>query len=497
VLDALPVPIFFKDAQGAYLGVNSAFERYLGVPRERLLGRTVTDIAPPDLARLYREADEALLRNGGTQVYETRVQWPDGTRHDVIFHKAVLPGPTGETAGLVGAMLDVSEQRAAERSRAEAVETARAAQRLAAIGTLAAGVAHELNNPLTYVLANAEVAADALRRLRGAPVEAEGWEEASQALADALEGAERMRMILRDLRTLARPDDLLPGATDVRAVLEHAASLASAEVRPRARLVWDVAEVPPVRGTEGRLTQVFLNLLVNAAHAIPEGDPEGHVIRLTARRREGGAVGVDVADSGAGIAAEHLSRVFDPFFTTKPMGLGTGLGLWVCRNIVTALGGSLEVESAAGRGTTFHVVLPAAEGEPARHRRAEGDAGGPPRPRVLVVDDEPLVATTVRRQLAAEFAVDAASGAADALSRVEAARYDAVICDVMLDGKNGLDLVEEIRRAHPALAGRFLLVTGGASPAVAERLARSGVRWLAKPFAGRQLRDALRALLAA
>ena len=117
--------------------------------------------------------------------------------------------------------------------------------------------------------------------------------------------------------------------------------------------------------------------------------------------------------------------------------------------------------------------------------------------RVLVVDDEPLVATTVRRQLAAEFTVDAASGAADALARVEAGRYDAVICDVMLDGKNGLDLVEEIGRTHPGLAGRFLLVTGGASPAVAERLARSGVRWLAKPFAGRQLRDALRALLAA
>jgi nitrogen-specific signal transduction histidine kinase len=394
-------------------------------------------------------------------------------------------------------MLDVTEQRAAERSRAEAVETARAAQRLAAIGTLAAGVAHELNNPLTFVLANTEIAADAVRRLRGAPADAEGWEEASQALADALEGAERMRMILRDLRTLVRPDDMLPGSTDVRAVLEHAAGLASTEVRPRARLVWDVAAVPPVRGTEGRLTQVFLNLLVNAAHAIPEGDPAGHVIRLTVRRRPDGDVVIDVADSGAGIPPETLPRVFDPFFTTKPVGLGTGLGLWVCKNIVTALGGSLEAESTVGRGTTFRVALPAADGEPVRPRRAEGEADGRPRPRVLVIDDEPLVATSVRRQLAAEFTVDAASGAADALARVHAGRYDAVICDVMLEGKNGLDLVDELRRAHPALDGRVLLVTGGASPALAERLARSGVRWLAKPFGGRQLRDALRELLAA
>jgi CheY-like chemotaxis protein len=287
----------------------------------------------------------------------------------------------------------------------------------------------------------------------------------------------------------------LPGATDVRVVLEHAASLASTEVRPRARLVWDVADVPPVRGTEGRLTQVFLNLLVNAAHAIPEGSPADHVIRLTVARRPNGRVGIAVQDSGAGIAPENLPRVFDPFFTTKPVGLGTGLGLWVCRNIVIALGGTLEVESELGQGTTFHVVLPAAEGEPSRVGRAGAEPVGRARPRVLVVDDEPLVATTVRRQLAAEFAVDSASGAADALARVATVRYDALICDVMLEGSSGLDLVEEIRCSHPALATRVLLVTGGASPEIAEQLARSGARWLAKPFGGRQLRDALWAIL--
>jgi PAS domain S-box-containing protein len=496
VLDALPVPIFFKDVRGAYLGFNDAFERYLGLPRARILGRTVFEIAPSDLAEVYRHADEELLRSGGTQVYETRVQWGDGTRREVVFHKAVLRDGGGSPAGLVGAMLDVSEQRAAERAHGKALETAESAQRLAAIGTLAAGIAHELNNPLTFVLSNVEVVADAVRRLPGGPGERDDWDEVVQALDDALEGAERMRMILRDLRTLARPDDRPGGASDVRKLLEGAAALASSEIRSRARLVWDVGDVPPVRGTEGRLGQVFVNLLVNAAQAIPEGDPGAHVIRLSAARSTEGGVAISVQDSGAGIAPAHLARVFDPFFTTKPVGLGTGLGLWVCQNIVTALGGSLSVESELGRGTTFRVVLPAAEGEPLRAPRPESARDGRPLRRVLVVDDEPLVASTIRRQLAAEFTVDTASGAVDALARVAAGRYEAVICDLVLEGTTGLEVIEAIRQADPALAARVLLVTGGASRELGERLARSGHRWIAKPFDGRLLRDALRELLA-
>jgi PAS domain S-box-containing protein len=499
VLEALPVPIFFKDAGGAYLGFNSAFEHYLGVPRERLLGRTVFEVAPRDLAEVYRAADEQLLRAGGTQVYEARVQWADGSRRDVVFHKAVLTDHDGEPAGLVGAILDVTAQREAERARTAALESARNAQRLAALGTLAAGIAHELNNPLTFVLSNVEHVAGSLRRLRDAPPDPDRWDEAAQALDDALEGAERMRVILRDLRTLARPDDHGEGAAEVGALLEYAATLASNEIRPRARLVWDVGDVPPVRGGEGRLGQVFVNLLVNAAHATPEGNPAGHVIKLSARCRPDGKVEIAVQDSGAGIPAENLAKVFDPFFTTKPVGLGTGLGLWVCRSIVTAAGGSLEVESDVGRGTTFRVILPAApRGACAAAARGCGRSAarsGRALRRVLVVDDEPLVTATVRRQLAADFAVEAASGPADALSRVAAGGFDAVICDLMLEGATGVDLVEAIRAADPVLGERVLLVSGGAPSEVERRLAGSGTKVLAKPFGGRQLREALRELL--
>ncbi len=248
-----------------------------------------------------------------------------------------------------------------------------------------------------------------------------------------------------------------------------------------------------MRGSEGRLGQVFVNLLVNAAHAIPEGAPDAHVVRLSAARQTGGAVVVAVQDSGGGIPPEHLPRVFEPFFTTKPAGHGTGLGLWVCQNIVTALGGRIEVESAVGRGTTFRVTLPAADGEPSRGRPA---AEARPRGRVLVVDDEPLFALAVRRQLAPDYEVEAASGPADALARLAAGPCDAIICDVGLEGTTGVDLLEEIRRLHPGLGGRVLLVTGGMPAAVAERVERSGAPLLHKPFARRQLREKLRRLLA-
>jgi PAS domain S-box-containing protein len=379
--------------------------------------------------------------------------------------------------------------------RTQAQERLAQAQRLAAIGTLAAGVAHELKNPLTFVLANVEHVAEGLRRLRGAPADADGWDEALHAAEDALEGAERMRMIVRDLRTLSRSDESFAGVVEVRRLLEHAANLAWNEVRPRARLTWDVGDVPPVRGSEGRLAQVFVNLIVNAAHAIPEGSPEAHEIRLSAARREDGKVAISVSDTGSGIPAEHLARIFDPFFTTKPAGVGTGLGLWVCHNIVTAYGGVLDVSSEVGRGTTVRVVLTAAPpSEPARPRPQEA-RDGRPRRRVLVVDDEPLVAATVRRQLASDFVVDAASGARDALAHVAAHRYDAIVCDVAMEGPSGLQFLDTLRGTAPALAQRVLFVTGGASPETSGLLAASGARWLPKPFDGRQLRQALRELL--
>ncbi|WP_239470466.1 sensor histidine kinase [Archangium violaceum] len=230
------------------------------------------------------------------------------------------------------------------------------ADRLATVGQLAASVGHEINNPLAFILGNLGYVREELGR-QGTPssLEREEWLE---ALAEAQEGAERVRLLVQDLKLLSRADDAGSEAVDLGAVLRSASKMAAHEIRLRARLVMQSEGVPRVHGNAARLCQVFLNLLLNAAHAITPGAVERNEIRLIARRGEGSRVLVEVSDTGCGIPPENLERIFRPFFTTKPAGVGSGLGLSVCHRIITAHGGDLSVESEPGRGTTFRVSLP-------------------------------------------------------------------------------------------------------------------------------------------
>jgi signal transduction histidine kinase len=230
------------------------------------------------------------------------------------------------------------------------------ADRLAAMGRLAAGVGHEINNPLAYVISNINYVHTELKRAQGAPSE-ESRQEMLGAVAEAKEGAERVRLIVQDLKTLSRPDDAATGIAELSAVVRSAANIASHEIRRRARLVEECQGMPPVKGNAARLGQVFLNLLINAAHAIDEGRVEDNEIRVVARLESSERILVEVSDTGCGIPAENLERIFDPFFTTKPSGQGTGLGLSLCHNIITAMGGTITVESTVEKGTTFRLSL--------------------------------------------------------------------------------------------------------------------------------------------
>ncbi|OJH41125.1 ATP-binding protein [Cystobacter ferrugineus] len=251
--------------------------------------------------------------------------------------------------------------------RRQVQEKLRATDRMVSLGTLAAGVAHELNNPLSYVLSNLRFALDELNERLGAgqPLTAEQAQEILQALQESLEGGERMRNIVRDLRSFSRREDERQGPVDIHAVLDSCASLARGELRHRAQLVKEYGQIPPVLGNESRLGQLFLNLLVNAAQAIPDGDAKGHSVRLTTGKAMEGWVEIAVQDTGVGIPPENLQRLFKPFFTTKPVGVGTGLGLSICHGIVTAMGGHIEVSSEVGKGTTFRVFMPTASASPA------------------------------------------------------------------------------------------------------------------------------------
>jgi signal transduction histidine kinase len=226
---------------------------------------------------------------------------------------------------------------------------------LAQVGTLAAGVAHEINNPLGAVLANLTFAQDA-----AAGDGTISPEQMREALDEARIAAERVREIVRDLTMLARFEEGPAGCADLSKVIESTLRIAGNEIRHRARLTTELATVPRVRGSEARLGQVLLNLAVNAMHAIPEGRQDAE-IRVVTRVDAPGMVAVDVSDTGHGMSEEVQHRLFTPFFTTKPMGQGTGLGLSICERIVTSLGGHIRVRSAVGVGSTFTVVLPVAE----------------------------------------------------------------------------------------------------------------------------------------
>ncbi len=253
-----------------------------------------------------------------------------------------------------------------ERTRALAEAHARlvVAQKLEALGRMSAGLAHEVNNPLSYVLSNLRHVQLGLEKLGCVPEALKAREDLKDACRDALFGAERIANIVQDVRLFARLEEPAKEPVDVRRVVEHSIALAGETLRNGIRLVRDFREVPNVMGSELALGQVFLNLIVNAAHALAgRNEP---CLRLGLVSWEDGRVAVEVQDNGTGIAPEHLSRLFEPFFTTKPVGTGTGLGLSICHGIITRLGGDITVDTAKGQGTTFRVLLPAAPADAVR-----------------------------------------------------------------------------------------------------------------------------------
>ncbi len=325
---------------------NRAFARLLGCDAPDELIGTVDPLGINAVSDTPRELP--LVRRDGSSIHAEIVAIPieyDGRQAVLAFAR------------------DVTERRLMQARLL-------LADRMASVGSLAAGVAHEINNPLAYLIANLDMIA--IRRLPQLILRARDAEqelgdadlvERAQQIAGminiAREGAERVRDIVRDLRTFARTDDAGRSPVDVRRILDASINLVWSEIRRCATLVKEYEPVPIIDGSEARLGQVFLNLLVNAAQALPVGPTSAHTIRVKTGTTRGGEGFVEVSDSGPGIPPAIMGRIFDPFFTTKAVGVGTGLGLWICQGIVTSLGGAITVESPPGQGATFRVTLPA------------------------------------------------------------------------------------------------------------------------------------------
>ncbi|MEQ8272311.1 MAG: PAS domain-containing protein [Deltaproteobacteria bacterium] len=357
------------------------------------------------------------------------------------------------------------------------------ADRVASMGTLAAGVAHEINNPLTYVVGNLAVAAKGLAAIEPRDEDRAQVRELEKAIADARAGAERVRYIVGDLRAFSRPDRGELTNIDLRKVLDGAINMAWSEIRHRARLVREYSDAPLVRGSETRLGQVFLNLLVNAAQAIEEGGATKNTIRVSTGTDEEGRALVEIQDSGVGFDANVSSRMWDPFYTTKP-GEGTGLGLSICQSVVTSLGGEIVAETVSPKGALFRVLLPPFVGHLETPAPKEPPTTDETRihGRVLVVDDEPVVATLVRRALEGHDVYIMTSGR-DAVEMCKELEFDVIVCDLLMPDVTGMDLHDELVNLDPGFADRIVFMTAGAFTPKARRfLGRVTNPVVEKPF---------------
>ncbi len=380
--------------------------------------------------------------------------------------------------------------------------------RMASIGLLAAGIAHDINNPLAILVANLELASEQLaamaeqeaaRTATGAPSAVTiSPAEITQIIRDAQEAAERVRLIVRDLKNFSRSDDEeKTGPVDIHRVLESSIRMAANEIRHRARLVKNFGALPPVEGSEGKLGQVFVNLIVNAAQAMPEDRIERNEIAIDTQTDAAGRAVIAVSDTGNGIAPNVLPHIFDAFFTTRKSNAGTGLGLAICQRIVTAHGGDISAESEIGRGSTFRIVLPPAAGREVETIVVPPHAGATRRGRILVIDDEPMLCVTIERTLTRENEVTTTTSAKEAQRLLcEGAQFELILCDLMMPEMSGMDLHAEVAQREPACAAKFVFMTGGAFTEKASRfLAQSSNPTIRKPFKASELRELVQSLL--
>jgi PAS domain S-box-containing protein len=458
VLDHAPLVLFAFDQEGVVtLCEGQGLER-IGLRPSDFLGRCMFTIYPADPI-VAESARRALA--GETLTYSVEMNLAASGTYETRL--APIRDDAANVVGGLGVATDVSD-----RVRMEA-QLARA-ERLASVGLLAAGVAHEVNNPLAYVIGNLDLIAARIES--AAPGALDGSRaEIGEMLRDAREGAQRVRAIVRDLKVFSGERERKRTAVDVRAALEGAIRIASNEIRHRARLSLEILSLPAVLGDEGRLGQLFLNLLLNAAQAIPEGASERNEIRVAARTTGPGEHGgrdtwacIEISDTGVGMSRAVLAKIFEPFFTTKPVGSGTGLGLSICHAIAADLGGRIEVESQPGQGSTFRVWLPRASADVLEPlAKAEALPVDRRRSSVLVVDDEPQIVKLLALLLDPFHDVTSEQRADAALQRIaRGERFDVILCDVMMPQMTGMDLHDTLRTVAPDQADAMLFLTGGA-----------------------------------
>ncbi|MBM4365059.1 MAG: PAS domain-containing protein [Deltaproteobacteria bacterium] len=483
VVDALPdVVLVYRDE--VVLHVNPVALSVLRRAEGELVGAPLgAVIRADDLDRLLQLRQGTL--SGGSS--EFLLDLPDGSGVLLDVRDVAVPWYGSPARLLVGR--DITARR---RSEAQLAST----DRMAVLGLLASGIAHEIKNPLTFVLN------------RVVELEARAGGADRIALADIRDAAERIAVIVRDVSGFARPDDAEAPVADVEAVIDRAVVLARSRLKG-VKVTREKGARRPARVGERRLCQVLLNLLVNAAQAVGSGSGGSIIIQTS---DDGRAVVIRVRDNGPGVPVELAARIFEPFVTTKEIGEGTGLGLWLSQSIVEGLGGRLLLENPGLPGACFALHLPVStEPMPTRTLSLPGRAGSSrsrsaaapsrpvaSRPRLLVVDDEPMIADLVAMGLSDQFEVVYAEGVLPAIASLQAAgRFDLVLCDLMMPDGGGARVHAQIMSISSSRP-KMVFMSGGAADAEARRfIAEWRIEIVEKPFRLAELRLRLLAALRA
>jgi PAS domain S-box-containing protein len=452
----------------------------MGTTREAFEGHTIAEFAPQNAAHLERACRRCLA--GEVVQIESRREG----RH--LTHRLV---PVTSLSGRPLALVVSQDLSDGDRLRDELARH----ERLVATGTLAAGIGHEVNNPLTYIVTNLELVQEAIEATcRVAPSEA--LRDSLEMIAETRDGVEHIRKIIQGLRAFSVTREGRVPVT-LEDALRIAIEMSRHEIRPRAQLVLDLTPAPSVLGDLGQLAQVIVNLLLNAAQSFTDRDVGKNRINVRVYTDARGHAALEVQDNGSGIPADVLPRIFDPFFTTKAVGQGSGLGLSISHGLVVGLGGEIACDSTPGRGTTLRISFAPIAAEPAPVERGPSSMVVP-RARILVIDDDPAVARSVQRTLGTEHEVLVFTDPRAALARLEADdRFDLVFCDLVMPHLTGMELFRAVRARQPALALRFLFMTGGVvRPDLVAFLEENHALCLEKPFVARDLRALVRARLA-
>ena len=498
LLDAVPNLVFRCDPEtGETLFANAAVERVLGVSEMEALGLPGIDgmLADDDERAAVAILRQRVMTDGQSSWADRRYRHVDGraiTLRAKLF-RVPAPQPRTHEPWVVECIAhDVTEELEARRQLVHA-------DRMASLGVLAAGVAHEINNPAAFISLGVQQLARMVAQLSDTDATAAGVRRRmGEVVGELSDGIQRIVQIVGELKLFARiPESAYSTPVDVNQLISSAVTLVRAELRRRARLDLDLGDLPPLPGDHARLGQVFVNLLVNAAQAIPPGNEEQNVVQVTTRAFDG-YVQVKVRDTGSGIEPRDIARIFDPFYTTKPAGEGTGLGLSISYDLVRRAGGVIDVDSEVGKGTTFTVRLPVRDFVPARGSKpamVSVQTGH----RVLVVEDEHHLGVAIARALATTYLVELAPSAETALERISAGagvEYQAVLCDLHMPGMNGPTLYDAVRAKWPNQAARFVFVTGAARGSEFEQFVRSTDRpVIQKPFEMVELEEIVAAVV--